>query len=296
MRFLVTGANGLVGQRLCRQLTGRGHTVTGAGRGPRRASGDFTWQTCELSSEPEVAAVVRSAEPEVIIHTASMTEVDACEKDPGAAFAANVLAAAHVARAARAANAHLVHVSTDYVFDGEKGPYGEEDIPNPRGTYAISKHMGEEAVRILAGSWAIARTAVVYGWPAAGRPNFGAWMVSALQKSQPVKLFEDQYVSPSLASNVAAMLAEIGERRLPGVWNTTGADVVNRVEFGRALCEVFGFDQSLLVPTKMADARLPSPRPARSGLRTAKVEAQLSAKPLRLGEALRQFHRDFLQG
>lgn len=293
MRFVVTGANGLVGSRLCAVLEKRGHEVTGLGRGPTRLGAHAAYRTCELTEEAAVLKALSDARPEVVVHTASMTEVDACEKNPAEAFAANVLAAAHVAKGAKSQGSHLVHVSTDYVFDGEAGPYDEAALPNPKGVYALTKHMGEQAVQTFAPSWAVARTAVVYGWPPAARPNFGAWLVSALRAGQEVRLFEDQYVSPSLADRVALMLAELGERRLPGIWNTAGSEVVNRVEFGRALCQVFGFNPRLLIATKMADAKLPSPRPPRSGLKTDKAQAQLSAKPLALLESLEQFHQAF---
>ncbi|MBZ4372426.1 SDR family oxidoreductase [Corallococcus sp. AS-1-6] len=290
MRFVVTGANGLVGSRVCAQLTERGHEVVGLGRGPRRTGGTHGYVEVDLTREQDVASAIAQARPEAIIHPASMTEVDACEKDPDAAYAANVHATAAVARAAKAAGAHLVHVSTDYVFDGDAGPYSEDALPNPRGVYALTKHMAEQAARVFVPGCAIARTAVVYGWPAAGRPNFGAWLVGALEKGQPVKLFEDQVVSPSFADSVAAMLVELGERRLGGVWNTCGGTVIDRVGFGRALCEVFGFDASLITPTRMADLKLASPRPLRSGLKTDKVRTELKAQPLELAESLARFH------
>jgi dTDP-4-dehydrorhamnose reductase len=294
MRFLVIGANGLVGSRLCRQLVEQGHDVGGLGRGPRRVAGEFPYRTCELTDEQATTAAIAESKAEVIVNTASMTEVDACEKNPGQAFAANVSAAAFVAKGARATGAHLVHVSTDYVFDGDAGPYDEEALPNPKGVYAITKHMGEQAVQVFAPGSAVARTAVVFGWPAAGRPNFGAWLVGALRGGQQVRLFQDQYVSPSLANNVAALLLELGERKLSGVWNTAGADVVNRVEFGEALCARFGLDRSLIVPVRMADAKLPSPRPARSGLKPDKVRRELKTKALGLAEALENFQREYL--
>jgi dTDP-4-dehydrorhamnose reductase len=290
MRFFVTGANGLVGSRLCRLLASKGHEVVGAGRGPRRAEGGWSFRTVELTREVEISQALDDASPEVVVNTASMTEVDACEKDPQAAFGANVDAAAHLARASSRLGAHLVHVSTDYVFDGDRGRYSETDLPNPRGVYALTKHIGEEAVKVFAPGAAICRTAVVYGWPQAARPNFGAWLVQALEKKQQLKLFEDQFVSPSLADSVAEMLAEVGERRLGGIWNTCGAEAVNRIQFGRAVCEVFGFDSALLVPTKMKDLKLASPRPLNSSLDASKAARELSAKPLALAEALKRFH------
>ncbi|WP_375760002.1 SDR family oxidoreductase [Corallococcus exercitus] len=295
-RFVVTGANGLVGRRACAQLAARGHAVVGLGRGPRRVAGAFDYETLDLTYAPDVAPVLTRLSPEVVLHCASMTEVDACEKAPEAAYAANVTATAAVARWTREAGAHLVHVSTDYVFDGDAGPYAEDAVPNPRGVYAVTKHMGEQAARVLSPGCAIARTAVVYGWPPVeGRLNFGAWLVKTLSAGQPVKLFEDQVVSPSFADNVAAMLVELGERRLGGTWNTCGGTVLDRVAFGRALCEVFGFDAGLVVPTRMADLKLSAPRPLKSGLVTDKAREQLSQKPLALAESLRRFHASWLE-
>lgn len=290
MRFLVTGSNGLVGSRVCALLERGGHEVVGLGRGPRRTTGAYSYVECDLTQEREVANALKAAAPEVILHPASMTEVDACEKAPEQAFAANVLATAAVARGARELGAHLVHVSTDYVFDGEHGPYDEQALPNARGVYALTKHMAEQAARTFVPGCAIARTAVVYGWPAAGRANFGAWLVGALSQGQNVKLFEDQFVSASLADSVAAMVVELGERRLGGIWNTCGADVVSRVQFGQALCAVFGFDPKLITPTRLADMKLASPRPLRSGLKVDKVREHLKAQPLPLDESLRRFH------
>ncbi|MCI0569150.1 MAG: SDR family oxidoreductase [Myxococcaceae bacterium] len=290
MRLVVTGANGLVGSRLCAQATAAGHTVVGLGRGPKRTEGPHAYVSCDLTRAAEVEQAIAAAKPDVVLHPASMTNVDGCEKDPSGAWAGNVDATVHVAKATQAAGAHLVHVSTDYVFDGDAGPYAEDALVNPRGVYALTKAVAEQAARTFAPGCAIARTAIVYGWPAAANLNFGAWLVTTLSAGQQVKLFEDQVVSPSLADNVAAMLLELGERRLGGVWHTAGAEVIDRVSFGRRLAGVFGFDERLIIPTRMAELKLPSPRPLRSGLITGKVQAQLSARPLTIDEQLQSFH------
>ncbi len=294
VNVFVTGANGLVGLRLCEALARAGHDVTGISRGPWRVGPPpAKYLSVDFADTQALGDAVRAARPDVIINPGSMTDVDGCEKDPHAAWVANAAAPETLARAANDVGAHLVHVSTDYVFDGEAGPYAEDAIPNPKGAYAQSKYAGELAVRTVAKSWAIARTAVVYGWPQAGRPNFGAWIVSSLEQKKPLKLFVDQFVSPSLARNVAAMLAELGERKLSGIWNICGASVVNRLEFASALCEVFGFDKSLLTGSKLADAPLTAFRPKKSGLNTARTAAELKAKPLALADALAQFHAEY---
>ncbi|MGO9832263.1 MAG: SDR family oxidoreductase [Myxococcaceae bacterium] len=291
MRVLVTGVNGLVGTRLAAVLASRGHEVTGLGKGRRRFDTRGTYASVDLADEAALTAAVEAARPEVILNPGSMTDVDACESAAGEALRVNGIAPALLALAARDADAHLVHVSTDYVFDGENGPYAEDAIPNPRGVYALSKHVGEQSVKAVGGSWAIARTAVVYGWPPAGRPNFGSWLLDSLRKRTPVRLFEDQFVSPSLADSVAEQLAELAERRLAGFWNVCGAEVVNRVQFGLALCAEFDLDPTLVVPSRLADAHLKSPRPSRSGLRTEKAAAQLKARPLALAASLQRFHQ-----
>lgn len=292
MKILVTGSNGLVGSRLARVLTSQGHEVLGASRGAQTSTGSFAYVELELSDQGAVDRAVDAFAPDVIINPASMTEVDACEKAPERAYRANVVAAANLALASRRLGAQLVHVSTDYVFDGEKGPYSEDDLPNPRGVYAITKHMGEQAVRALCapGGWSIARTAVVYGWPAAARANFGAWLIGSLFAKKEVKLFTDQVVTPSFADNVADMLAEIGTRKLSGIFHTCGSTEVDRYTFGQKLCDVFGFDKNLLIPSKLADLKLASPRPLHSAMRTSKVKGQLKVQPLSLDEQLERFH------
>jgi len=291
MRVLVTGANGLVGSRLTALLARRGHQVTGFGLGPQRVAGSFDYVSLDLADDVALASQVLAVRPEAILNPAAMTDVDACETAAAKAFKVNGVGPGVLALAANELGAHLVQISTDYVFDGEAGPYGEEAIPNPRGVYALSKHIGEQAVRALGSSWAIARTAVVYGWPAAGRPNFGSWLLGALQKGEPVRLFEDQFVSPSLADNVAEQLVDLTERRLTGFWNVCGAEVVSRVQFGHALCNEFGLEASSIIPARLAEAKLKSPRPLRTGLRTDKASAQLSIRPLSLTASLARFHQ-----
>lgn len=300
MHFLVTGANGLVGSRLVRLLALQGHRVTAMGRGARRfqrvsgpagAAAEPGYLDVDLGDAAGLTRALFDARPEVIVNPAGLTDVDGCEKDPDAAWVANVEGVATLCRAAKKLGAHLVHVSTDYVFDGQAGPYDVDAVPNPRGTYALTKHAGEQAVRALAapGAWAIARTAVVYGWPNAGKHNFGSWLVESLRAGKQVKLFADQWVSASLALNVAEMLAELAARKLTGLWHVAGAEVVDRVTFGKRLCARFSFDERLIAPSSMAEVKLLSPRPAKSGLLVARTAQALDAKPLGLAASLDRF-------
>jgi dTDP-4-dehydrorhamnose reductase len=274
MRILVTGANGLVGSRVLWALARRGHEVIATSRGPARVKVPGEYQLNELSHV--------TGTYDIIVNCAGMTDVDGCERDPAGAWAVNVEAVTHLARQ----SAHLVHLSTDYIFDGTHGPYDVTAIPNPRGVYATSKLAAELAVKTLSPSWAIARTAVVFGWPAASHGNFGSWLVSTMRAGQPVKLFDDQWVSPTLALNVAEMVAELADTKCKGVFHTAGAEVIDRVTFGHKLAKRFGFDASLIHPTHMRDVALSIPRPVHSGLI---VTDSLHTKPLTVDQALDQF-------
>lgn len=297
MRFVVTGANGLVGGRLVRLLVSQGQEVIGLGRGHLRGDAiqGATFVSVDLGDDERLTQALREVRADVVINCAAMTDVDGCERDPLGAYVANVQGVATLARSVRELDGHLLHVSTDYVFDGDAGPYDVDAIPNPRGVYALTKHMGEEAVRALCpkGRWTIARTAVVYGWPSTGKNNFGSWLIDALGSGKTVKLFSDQWVSPSHAGNVAEMLGELAVRRMAGTWHTSGAEVVDRVTFGRALCARFGFDAALIHPSRMADVNLPSPRPAKSGLIVSRTTEALSAKPMSNEAALARLHAEY---
>lgn len=287
--FLITGVNGLLGNRLCAQLVADGHPVLGVSRGPARLSQSAPYASLELTDASAVEALVSQHRPTVIIHPAAMTDLDRCEKDPAAAWASNVTATANLARAATAVGAHLVHVSTDYIFDGAAGPYPEDASPHPIGVYAVTKHASEYAASVLAPGCTIARTAVVYGHIRGAKTNFGLWLYDTLSRGEQVRLFLDQFVTPSLADNVAQQLIELGTRRLSGVFNVCGADFVSRVEFGQVFCQVFGFDPGLLQPIRLADSGLVAHRPPRAGLTSDKARSVLHTPPLRLTESLQRF-------
>jgi dTDP-4-dehydrorhamnose reductase len=298
MRLLVTGANGLVGRRLVRQLAQAGHEVVATGRGAPRwqlPPERVRWASVDLGDGAALFDLVTRAEPMCVVNPGGMTDVDGCERDPQAAWAANVEGVATLCRAVKALGAKLVHVSTDYVFDGEAGPYAVDAVPNPRGVYALSKHVGEQTVRALlpAERQVIARTAVVHGWPNVGKNNFGSWLLETLAKGQPVKAFADQWVSPSWAGNVAAMLAELALGPHHGVFHTCGAEVVDRVTFTQRLAERFGFDRALVVPSRMADVKLLSPRPARSGLDVSKTVAALKTSPMTIAQQLEALEHEY---
>jgi dTDP-4-dehydrorhamnose reductase len=289
----VTGANGLLGGDAVAQLAGR--EVLALGRGPcRLPPGPFSWADADLGDGRSVERALLDFRPEAVLHAGAMTDVDACERDPEAAWRVNVGGTEQVARACRSLGARLVAVSTDYVFDGERGPYREEDVPNPRGAYARTKRCGEEAALLLARDRAVARVAVVFtGRPGTAKGTFAAQVVEKLSRGEPVKAFSDQRVSPTLAANGAAMCLELLlETGYQGILHASGATVLDRVDFARRIARLFGLSGEI-VAVRTADAKLPAPRPLRGGLVVERAAALLRTRPLAVDEALDRFREEW---
>lgn len=293
MRVAITGANGLLGGEAAAQASAA-HQVLALGRGPcRLPPGRYTWASADLADGSSLEAALLAFRPEAVLHAGAATDVDACEADPALAWRTNLGGTEQVARACAALGARLVAVSTDYVFDGEAGPYAEEDLPNPRGVYARTKRCGEEAALLLCPGSAVARVAVVYSGRPGARPTFATQVVEKLTRGEPVKAFSDQFVTTTLASSGAARCLELLlETSYRGVLHLSDATVVHRVEFARRVAARFGLSGEI-IPVKTAEVKLPAPRPLRGGLKVERAAALLRNRPLTLDEALDHFHAEW---
>jgi dTDP-4-dehydrorhamnose reductase len=291
MAVLVTGANGLVGSCVVARLERAGEKVIAVGRGPRRELlPGVEYVELDLRRADSLRELISATAPRGVIHCAAVTDVDACERDPLQAWEVNVSATQAAAVGCRDAGARLVALSTDYVFDGERGPYSEEDSPNPRGVYARTKRVGEEAALLLAPDGAVARVAIVYSGRPGAKRTFASAAAEQLLAGQEVRAFHDQVVSPTLADNAAEMIIGLlrsGER---GIWHCAGATAVSRVDFCRALARKLRADERLVVPVALSSVKLLAPRPARCALKVDKVRGLLGdAVPLDLDAALDRF-------
>ena len=291
MTTLVIGANGLVGSRIVARLAGGGERVIAVGRGERRVDAPVEYRAIDLSSElARLAELIGSARPSGVINAAAMTDVDACETSPREAWALNVRAVEVVALAAASAGARLTTLSTDYVFDGTRGSYAEDDVPNPRGVYARTKRAGEEAALVLAPDVAVCRVAVIYSGRKGAKKSFAVSAADSLASGKPVKAFVDQVVSPTLADNAAELVIGVHRSGAQGLFHCSGATEISRLEFCRAIARLLGADESLIVPVRLADLKLPAPRPLKCGLRVDKVKRLLGASaPLPIDAALDRF-------
>ncbi len=241
---MITGANGQLGHELVRASIASGHEVVATSH-----------QTLDITDESAVELAIRTARPDVVIHAAAWTAVDACESDPEKALLVNGTATKYVADAAHAVGAHVVYISTDYVFDGNKNsPYEEDDAPNPQSVYGSSKLAGERA---LGATDAIVRIAWVCGF-------YGANMVKTILRlaEQPqLKFVDDQIGNPTFADDAAAMIVRLAAEKRSGTWHVTNQGDVSWYEFAREVLIAGGFDPDKVAPIKTHE--LQPPRPAK---------------------------------
>jgi len=285
MKLLITGASGLYGSKLAEHALSKQHQVYSV-HSQHPATRGIPVQL-DITDKEKVQAEFQKVQPEVVVHAATMTDVDKCELNKELAWKINVDGTRNVAQAAKASNAFLLYISTDYVFDGEKGCYRETDQPSPISYYAYTKLKAEEYVKDHLSDCCIARPSVIYGAnPAAGKINFALWLLNKLKNKEQAKVFVDQWNSPTLNTSLADMTLEVAERKLTGVYHLSGASRISRYEFALSLAKTFGLDESLLVPTALKDFSFPAKRPRDSSLNTAKAEHALKNKPVKIEHAL----------
>ena len=293
MKILVTGASGLLGQKVVQQALERGHETYAIYKEHPTSLG--TPIKLDLINFEEFSKVLSKQKTDVVIHTAAYTDVDGCEINRELAWKVNAEATKHLAIASAHVNSHLIYVSTDYVFDGEKGFYTEEDKPNPISYYGYTKLRGEEFIKGYATKWCIARPSVLYGWGPKHKQNFATWIINNLKQGKEVKVLTDQHVSPTLNTNLAAMLLEIAERKITGTTHTAGATRVSRHEFALKLAETFNLNKNLIKPITMNEIRWKAKRPKDSSLNVSKANSLLNTKPLQLNNASEMMKKETIE-
>ena len=288
-KILITGASGLLGQSLVKLAGVKGHEVCSLYHTHPPRSGR-TLQI-DLTDAKAVEDLLQMEAPNVVINTASITDVDLCEREPELAMRVNGTAAGYLAEACERIQAFLVHVSTDYVFDGIKGNYSENDETAPVNCYGSSKLLGER-LTLGRGKSCIARTSVLYGWGRQNRANFATWLHGKLSRREQVNVVTDQFASPTLNSSLAEMILELSGRRLSGIFHVSGATRASRYGFAIALAQQFGFDTNLVIPVESSSVGWVARRPRDSSLNVAKAMEILDNKPATMDAGLRKFAQE----
>lgn len=278
--LLLTGATGFLGRRLAADLGGECRVF----RASRTAAGTDAL-ALDLAAEDSIRRTFDEAAPKVVIHAGAIAAPDDCERDPELARRVNRDAARVIAELSARAGARLIHLSTDLVFDGEKGWYREDDAPNPTSLYGRTKLEAEEAVLSRAPGAAVIRVSSAYGRPLGGRPTWVDELRAAFARGEAMPAFVDQWRT----STAADQLPEVARRlradpSLDGVFHWGGAERTTRYELAVALCRAFGFDESLVRPARMSDRPRAASRPLDTSLDSGRLAAALGMAPWTLAE------------
>ena len=240
----------------------------------------------DITNKDDVKNAIHKFEPDVIVNCAAFTDVDKCETERELCWKLNVDAVKNLIISSRANNSKIIHISTDYVFDGKHGPYSESDTPNPISFYGRSKLASENALLTSGIDFVILRTIVLFGVGTKVKPNFALWLINNLSAKKKVNIVNDQIGNTTIVDDLAWGIIKAAEKNVSGIYNVAGKDIISRLDFTYTLCDVFGYDKSLISEITTASLNQPAPRPLNSGLITLKAETELGISPMDHLEAL----------
>lgn len=294
MRILVTGASGLLGLNFALRYHAD-HQVSGVVRRNPLRNPPFRQITADLSDSQTLESVLEQTQPQVVLHCAAMANVDECERQPQRAFQVNAGLPTALARAAVRHGFRLVHLSTDAVFDGQRGDYREEDTPNPLSVYARSKWQAEQQV-LEACPQAIVARVNFYGWSLSGQRSLGEFFFYNLKESRPVRGFTDVFFCPLEATQLADLLLRLVEKGAEGLFHVVSSECQSKYQFGVSVARRFGLDESLIEPVSVSEGGLVARRSPNLRLRTDKLRAVLGEPPPNQAAALERFYQLYLDG
>jgi len=286
-RVIIIGCNGLLGQKLVAQFH-QNYDVVGCSVEPQLLfQTDISYQQLDITKREQVKRFIMNQKPHLVINVAAYTNVDGAEEEKQLCWSINVSGVENLSYYTHLANAKLVHISTDYIFDGHKGNYVESDRPNPLGYYAKSKLAGENAVIASGVDYIIARTAVLYGKAENVRPNFVTWLISQLQQQKQVTIVDDQIGNPTLVDNLAEAVATAVELGGEGVYHLAGREAINRFDFALKIAEIFELNAGLIQKGKTDALKQSAPRPLNASLNVSKALTELGVNLYNVEEGLR---------
>jgi len=288
VKILVTGCNGLLGQKLIALLTTLPEVnLVATARTPLAGAWDVPFELMDVTDTAAVEQVIARHTPGVIIHAAAMTQVDVCEQNQEACYRANVLGVENIIQAARRCGAHLVHVSTDFIFDGQREMLREDDAPNPVNYYGACKWIAEQRVMASDVSSTIVRTVLVYGiLPGIVRSNILTWVKESLENGKRIQVVNDQWRTPTLAEDLAYGCYLAASKGARGIYHLSGKDYLSIYDIAMRTADFFGLDTSLVIPIESTKLQQPAQRPPRTGFNIEKARRELGYEPHSLNEGI----------
>ena len=293
-RILITGASGLLGLNLALEAA-RDHTVFGLVNSQRLMTDAFNVIQGDLLAPGAVQRILDETRPDWVIHCAALANVDACESDPLQAQQLNTEIPRKLAHDVARSGARLLHVSTDAVFDGQRGDYREGDVPNPLSVYARTKLEAERAVAEVNPQALVARVNL-FGWSLSGKRSLAEFFFNNLHAGKPVMGFTDVYFCPLLANDLAHILVNMLKEKLTGLYHVVSSECLNKYEFGVRLAQKFGLDATLIIPSSVEQSGLKAARSPRLTLRTDKLAHALGESTPDISTGLERLFWLYQQG
>jgi len=290
MKILITGSNGLLGQKLVKLITEKGldqlvATARGENRLPKSDTYEFV--SLDITNKTEIDKVITAQKPEVVIHTAAMTNVDQCELEKEDCWKLNVDAVEYMIEACRKVDAFLIHLSTDFIFDGEAGPYDEKAAANPISYYGESKLAAERLLEASSISFAIVRTVLVYGIAHdMSRSNIILWVKKSLEEGKEIKVVDDQLRSPTLAEDLAKGCYLIAQQKAKGIFNISGKDLLTPFEMANKTADYFQLNTTTMQRANASNFSQTAKRPPKTGLLIDKAINELGYDPKSFDEGI----------
>ena len=289
MKILITGANGLLGYKLV-QLLSQQNDIQTIATGRRRISDlpvNVLFSKLDITDPIQTEKIISNLKPDVIINTAAMTQVDQCETDRDACWKVNVTGVENLITACGKNQTHLVHISTDFIFDGSHGPLDERAVPNPVNFYGESKLGGEKALQDSTISWAILRTVLVYGvTPDMSRSNIVLWVKKSLEDGKVINVVNDQWRTPTLAEDLAMGCFLAATKKAKGIYNISGEEVMTPYDIAIQTADFFKLDKALINATDSSKFKQPAMRPPKTGFIITKAKNELGYQPHSFKEGL----------
>jgi dTDP-4-dehydrorhamnose reductase len=281
MRILVTGCNGLLGQKLIDLLSTKSDYLIATAKSNLVAGlpqGEFHF--LDITNDQDVERVITQTKPDVIINAAAMTQVDQCETEKEKCWANNVTAVETLATACKKTNAHLIHLSTDFIFDGSHGPLDEEAKPNPLSYYGESKLAAEMLLKQTDINYAIVRTVLVYGVTKdMSRSNIVLWVKKSLEEGKTINVVNDQWRTPTLAEDLAMGCYLAAINKATGIYHVSGEEMMTPFEIAIRTADFFKLDKSLIHETDSTKFKQAAVRPLKTGFIINKAKTKLGYQP-----------------
>jgi len=286
-KLLITGGSGLLGSNLVKLMEDNfeAHTIV--------HEHQMKFKTCQtykldITKGYNLLKAVKKINPQCIIHTAALTNVDYCETHRDESWKINVEGTRNVATSADKVDSKIIYISTDSVFDGKKSMYTEDDQPNPVNFYAMTKLEGEKIVLRSTAHHVIIRTNI-YGWNAQKKLSIAEWMLNSLLEKKQLTLFSDVFFTPMLVNNLCDVIIEILEKDICGLYHVAGSERCSKLQFGLALAEVFDLDKNLIEPILVSDKNLAAERPKDPSLSIERIRREVRTRLLNVRDGLESF-------